>query len=64
MARKITTFADKMKREKHVVICPVCGGPIQAILFVKSEKSPSGEGWKFREKHISVCKCNQAEVYK
>jgi translation initiation factor 2 beta subunit (eIF-2beta)/eIF-5 len=63
MARKVTTFADKVKREKHVVICPICGGPIQTILYVKSEKSSTGS-CKFRGKNVPVCKCNQAEVYK
>lgn len=63
MARKITTFADKVKKERHVVHCPKCGGAIQPVLHVTSEKSPSGS-WRFRERHVKVCKCNQAEIYK
>jgi hypothetical protein len=63
MARKITTFADKVKKEKHVVYCPKCGGAIQPILYVTSEKSKSGS-WRFREKHVGVCKCNHDEIYK
>ncbi len=62
MPRKVTTFADKVKKEKHVVYCPKCNGAIQSILYVTSEKSPSGS-WRFREKHVGVCKCNQAEIY-
>jgi hypothetical protein len=63
MARKMTTFADKVKKERHVVYCSKCGGAIQPILHVISERSPSGS-WKFREKRVGVCKCNQGEIYK
>ncbi len=63
MPRKITTFADKVKREKHVVHCPKCGGAIEPILYVTSIKSSSGS-WKFRQRHVQVCKCNHDEIYK
>jgi hypothetical protein len=63
MPRKITTFADKVKKEKHVVHCSKCGGAIDWVLCVTSEKSSSGS-WKFRQKHVGVCKCNHDEVYK
>jgi hypothetical protein len=63
MARKITTFADKVKKETHVVYCPKCGGAIQPILHVVSERSKSGS-WRFREKHVGICKCNHDEIYK
>jgi hypothetical protein len=63
MARKGTTFADKVKKETHVVYCSKCGGALQPILYVTSEKSKSGS-WRFREKRVQVCKCNQAEIYK
>jgi hypothetical protein len=63
MPRKITTFADKVRKEKHVVYCPKCGGAIQPILYVTPVRSPSGS-WRFRERNVGVCKCNQAEIYK
>lgn len=62
MARKKRTFADKMKREEKVMVCPVCNSPIQNIFLVKSVKTDNGF-WKFKQRHISVCKCNQKEVY-
>jgi hypothetical protein len=63
MPRKQTTFADKMKKEKEVFYCSKCGGAKQSILYVESVKSDAGS-WKFREKQVDVCKCNQAEIYK
>jgi ribosomal protein L34E len=63
MPRKLTTFADKVRKEKHVVYCPKCGGAIQPILYVTPVRSPSGS-WRFRERNMGVCKCNQAEIYK
>lgn len=63
MPRKQMTFAEKVKKEKHVVHCPICGGAKQSILYVESVKSDTGS-WKFRERYVNVCKCNQAEIYK
>ncbi len=63
MARKITTFADKVKSEREVDHCPTCGGVIERILYITSEKSSSGT-WKVRQRHVRVCKCNHDEIYK
>jgi hypothetical protein len=62
MPRKLTTFADKVKKEAHVVHCPKCGAAIERVLVVNSVKSSSG-AWKFKQKNVGVCKCNQDEVY-
>ena len=61
MAKK-QSFADKASKVKHAVICPVCGGAVQAVLYVRSAKADSG-AWKFRQKVVQVCKCNHAEIY-
>jgi hypothetical protein len=63
MPRKITTFADKVAREKHVVNCPKCGGVVEPLLYVDCIQTDSGF-YKFRERHVKVCKCNHAEYYK
>lgn len=63
MPRKVTTFADKVKKEKHVVYCPKCSGAIEQVFCVTAEKSSSGS-WKFRQRHVGVCKCNQDEIHK
>ena len=61
MAKK-QSFADKASKVKHTVTCPVCGGTVQSVLYVRSAKADSG-AWKFRQKVVQVCKCNQAEIY-
>jgi hypothetical protein len=63
MPKKQMTFADKVKKDKHLVYCPKCGGAKQSILYVESVRNDTGS-WKFRERNVSVCKCNQAEIYK
>lgn len=63
MPRKQTTFADKVKKERHVVYCSECGGAKQSIQYVESVKTDTGS-WKFREKQVNVCKCNHDEIYK
>jgi hypothetical protein len=63
MPRKITTFADKVAREKQVVYCPKCGGTVEPLLYVDCIQTDSGF-YKFRERHVKVCKCNHGEYYK
>lgn len=62
---KIQSFADKaakaaMQKGKK---CPVCGTVYQPILMVTSERSKVSSGWKFSERRVQVCKCNEKEVY-
>ena len=64
MARKTRTFADKLKKKKHVVHCPKCKGPIQPVLYIKSVRSETTGAWKFRQNLVGVCKCNQSEINK
>lgn len=63
MGKKPSSFADKMKKEKKVVYCKKCGGAIQPLVYVKSEWSDHTNSWKFKERAIGVCKCNQKEIY-
>jgi hypothetical protein len=63
---KAKSFADKVAKasidfHKH---CPKCGGPINTIHLVTSEKSGHSNAWRFREKDVGVCKCNEKEVVK
>jgi len=61
---KQQSFADKaakaamMKGSK----CPKCGDIYQPILMVSSELSPKAT-WKFAERRVQVCKCNERQVY-
>jgi uncharacterized OB-fold protein len=62
---KQQSFADKatkaaaMKGSK----CPVCGTVYQPILMVSSERSARSGQWKFNERRVQVCKCNEKQVY-
>ena len=53
------TKAAQMKGAK----CPVCGTIFQPVLMVSSERSRAGANWKFNERRIQVCKCNEKQVY-
>jgi len=62
---KAQTFADKAKKgiEARGKKCPVCGSVFQPVLLVASEQSPRSGSWKFTERRVQVCKCNEKEVY-
>ncbi len=62
---KQQSFADKAAKA-HLLKgtkCPVCDTVYQPILFVTSEKSRTGTGWKFNERRVQVCKCNEKQIY-
>lgn len=61
---KAKSFADKVAKStmdfhKH---CPKCGEAINTIQLVKAEKSANS--WRFNDKYVGVCKCNEKEVIK
>lgn len=62
---KQQSFADKAA--KHAAMkgtkCPVCGTIFQPILMVSSEQSGASTAWKFNERRVQVCKCNEKQVY-
>jgi len=62
---KQQTFADKALKATMVkgVKCDVCGAVYQPILFVASERSKGTGSWKFSERRIQVCKCNEKRIY-
>jgi hypothetical protein len=62
---KQQSFADKATKaaQQKGAKCPVCGTIRQPILLVSSERSSVTSTWKFNERRIQVCKCNEKEVY-
>jgi hypothetical protein len=61
---KAKTFADKMAKSaldfhKH---CSKCGEALNTIQLVVSERSATTGSWRFNEKYVGVCKCNEKEV--
>jgi len=63
MARKEKSFLAKVRKEKMVMKCPVCSKPFTPIIFIKSVQSEISGAWKFNERIIKLCKCNEKEVF-
>lgn len=61
MAKK-QSFADKSSKRAHTDSCPVCNEALQYIRHVKAVKTESGD-WKYQQRNLGVCKCNQKAVY-
>ena len=66
MTRKDRSFASKVAKagakEQMGKYCPNCGEAMNMVHLVTSEKSEIGT-WRFKEKFVGVCKCNQNEIY-
>ena len=62
---KQQSFADKATKAAQIKgsKCPVCGSIYQPILLVSSEPSRSSASWKFNERRVQVCKCNEKQIY-
>ncbi len=59
------TFADKITKgqRKSKVICPKCNTEYSFILYVTSEKSNKSGAYRFNQRQVSVCKCNEKQFY-
>ena len=58
---KAKTFVDKVAKSamdftKH---CPECGESIHTVQLVTSERSKKPGAWRFNQKFVGICKCNQ-----
>ena len=62
---KQQSFADKVTKAAAMkgAKCSVCGTIYQPLLVVSSERSTAKNSWKFNEKRVMVCKCNEKQVY-
>ncbi|MCU0411647.1 MAG: hypothetical protein MUF82_03840 [Bacteroidetes bacterium] len=60
---KQTDFAEKAKKagKEKGVICPKCGGPKVATLYVQSVRSAHGS-YRFNRQRVQLCKCNEKEI--
>lgn len=43
--------------------CPVCGETLSTIQLVVSEKSENKNSWKFNQRFVRICKCNEKDIY-
>jgi len=57
------SFADKLRKKKMTVDCPVCQSPIQNLLVVQPDNNNPKGTWRFRERFVGICKCNHKEFY-
>ncbi|MBM2845626.1 MAG: hypothetical protein HW407_938 [Bacteroidetes bacterium] len=62
---KQQSFADKATKAaaQRGSKCPTCGSIFQPILMVSSERSKVGSSYKFNERRVQVCKCNEKQIY-
>jgi hypothetical protein len=63
MAKK-QDFASKVqKHAKLGNVCPVCGNVFTLLKKVESQYSEESKSWKYSERNVKVCQCNEKEVY-
>ena len=43
--------------------CPECGELLHTARVVENTKDETKGSYKFKESYVSVCKCNQSQVY-
>jgi len=63
---KDQSFAAKVAKAtagKSGSTCPECGEVYNSVKLITSEKSEANNSWKFNQRLLQVCKCNEAEVY-
>lgn len=62
---KAKSFVDKVAKSaqdysKH---CPECGESIVTVKLVTSERSAKTGAWRFNQRFVGICKCNQKEIF-
>ena len=59
---KRQSFADKASKKSHVKICPVCNSQVDAYRMVDPTITTDKKSWKFKDKIVEICKCNEKEI--
>ena len=61
---KAKTFADKMAKSKmdYTTHCKTCGESIYYIKLITSELADKTKAWRFNQKYVGMCKCNEKEI--
>lgn len=62
---KDKSFGAKVAKTQAKVnkVCPVCKSAIDTIHLIQSMKNQETGSYRFAEKHVGVCKCNEKEIY-
>ena len=65
MGKKDRTFASKVAKGavEHGEKCPVCGDTFHLLKVVSTMDVPEKKSYRFQEKMVKVCKCNEKEIY-
>jgi ribosomal protein L34E len=59
---KRQSFADKASKKIAVTVCPVCNTPLEWVKLVDPTFSEAKKSWKFKDRQVGICKCNEKEV--
>ncbi len=61
---KSKSFADKVSKGIHdnATHCPKCGESLVRIKLITTEKSEKTGAYKFNQKNVGMCKCNESEI--
>ena len=62
MAKKQDFMSKTMKKSSAGNICPKCENPINYMQVVKTEKSKKTDSWRFNQRFVGVCKCNENDL--
>lgn len=62
---KGTSFAEKAAKAtmERGIKCPKCHTVLTPILLVTSERSTHSSGWRFNQRRVQACKCNEKQIY-
>ena len=63
MAKKQDFMSKTMKKTKHGRACPTCGEIYAHAKTVSVIPNEGGGSYRFQEKTVDICKCNEKEVY-
>ncbi len=63
MAKKQDFASKTMKQTQHGRACPVCNEYYTNVVAVNMVPSKKEGAYRFAEKNVAVCKCNEKEVY-
>ena len=58
------SFMDKVAKsgQDTTIHCPECGESISMIKLVSSERSEKTGAYRFKQKFIGMCKCNENDL--
>ncbi len=63
---KAKTFMDKVAKsaQDYTRHCPKCGESFRHVQLITSEKSEKTGAWRFNQKFVAICKCNEKILVK